>query len=174
MKRILFISTLLISINCFSQTNVSDILNKFKLGSKYEKSSDLKERFTDNDLVSFQYVGSETFKIGDVEITNINLLFYKNQLMVIELNIGNPYNKDDFDENEFNSVKGIMSAEIGVTTSVKKNSNPEIINEIEWKKNNINYNLKRLKYKSENLNSILGLILLRDIKLSDNFMANMK
>jgi len=174
MKKFLIISLFFTSINSFSQSNISDILDTFKLGSKYEKTNDLKERFTDNDLISCQYVGNETFKIGDVEITNINLMYYKNQLMVIEVNIGNPFNSDNFEDIEFTKVKENLNREIGITVTVKKNTNPEIINEVDWKKDNTNYNLKRLKYKSNDSDSILGLLLLRDIKLSENFMTNMK
>ena len=174
MKQLLIITTLFISLNGFSQSNVSDILNKFKLGSKYEKTTDLKERFAENDIISCQYIGSDRFTIEGVAIANINLMFYKNQLMVIEINIGNPFIKDDFDENEFTKVTDAINKDTGVKSTVKSSSSPEILKELNWKKENVNYNLKRLKYKHEGSDKILGLLLITDIKISDSFMATMK
>lgn len=174
MKKLVFIIPLLISSISFSQSNVSDLLNQFKLGSTYVKTSDLKERFAENDLISCQYIGNDFFKIDGVDIANINLMFYKNQLMVIEINLGNPFTKDDFDENEWTRVTTAITKETGVKAIEKTSSSIEIIKEVQWKKENVNYNLKRLKFKHEGSDKILGLLLITDIKISDQFMANMK
>ncbi|UOX33035.1 hypothetical protein LXD69_13430 [Flavobacterium sediminilitoris] len=94
--------------------------------------------------------------------------------MAIEINFGNPLTKDSFETTEFEKVRENLIAELGKFNYEKNNSNPQVINEIDWKKENVNFNLKRLNYKYENVDYILGLFLLRDIKLSEKFMANLK
>jgi hypothetical protein len=172
-KSILFI-TMLISINCVCQTKTSDILDKFKFGSSYENSTELEERSKKDGIISYTYIGSEIFKIGTIEINNINLVYFENKLMAIEINFGNPLTKDSFETTEFEKVRESLIAELGKFNYEKNNSNPQVINEIDWKKENVNFNLKRLNYKYENVDYILGLFLLRDIKLSEKFMANLK
>ena len=90
--------------------------------------------------------------------------------MAIEINFGNPYTNDNFDQNEFLNVKNSLINELGKVNFEKNNPNPQIIVELDWKKEVNNINLKRVKFE----NNTLGLILIRDIKLSENFMANLK
>lgn len=170
MKNILFISYLFFSINCISQTSASEIINNFKLGQTFEIKTDFEKQSEKNGLTSFTYVGSTNFKIGDIEINNINLVVYNNKLMAIEINFGNPNSKDNFDQEEFLNVKEALTTEFGKMNFEKNNPNPQVISEQDWKKELTNLNLKRVKFQE----SILGLLLIRDIKLSENFMANLK
>ena len=94
--------------------------------------------------------------------------------MAIEINFGNPLTKDSFETVEFEKVRESLIEEIGKFNYEKNNLNPQVINEIDWKNKGVNFNLKRLYYKYENVDYILGLFLLRDIKLSEKFMAELK
>ena len=97
-KSILFI-TILISINCFSQNKITDILNDFKPGSSYENSQELEEIITNkkDGLKMYDYVGNKILKIEDIDVNNIRLGYYENKLMTIEINFGDILSKDSFE-----------------------------------------------------------------------------
>ena len=170
MKNILLVVYLFLSINCISQTSTSEIINNFKLGQTFEFNTNFQKQSEKDGLTSYTYIGSINFKIGDIEINNINLVVYNSKLMAIEINFGNPYNKDNFDQEEFLNVREALANEYGKVNFEKNNPNPQVILELDWKKELTNLNLKRVKFQE----SILGLLLIRDIKLSENFMANLK
>ena len=174
-KSILFI-TILISINCFSQNKITDILNDFKPGSSYENSQELEEIFTNkkDGLKMYDYVGNKILKIENIDVNNIRLGYFENKLMTVEINFGDILSKDSFETSEFNKVKESLTLSLGKSNYEKSNPNPQIINEIDWTKLNININLKRLNYKYENSNYILGYILITENKISEKFMANLK
>ena len=174
MRKIILLTTMLISLNCICQTKTSDILEKFKFGSEFKNTTEFEERFIEDGLASYSYNGLEAFKIGSIEVNNINLVYFENKLMVIEVNFGNPSVKDNFELDEFNKVKESLMAEIGKNNFEKNNPNPTIINEIDWKKENTNLNLKRLNFEYEGENCVLGLLLIRDIEMSENFMLKLK
>ncbi|HBD26603.1 hypothetical protein [Flavobacterium sp.] len=170
MKKILLVAYIFLSINCFSQNNISNIIDNFKLGQNFELKTDFEKQNERNGLTTYSYIGNVVYKIGEIEINNINLVVYNNKLMAIEINFGNPYTNDNFDQNEFLNVKNSLLNELGKVNFEKNNPNPQIIVELDWKKELNNINLKRVNFE----NNTLGLILLRDIKLSENFMANLK
>ena len=58
MRKSILLLTMLISINCISQTKTSDILDKFKFGSNYENSIELEERSKKDGINSYTYVGN--------------------------------------------------------------------------------------------------------------------
>ncbi len=170
MKKILLVAYIFLSINCFSQNNISNIIGNFKLGQTFELKTDFEKQNERNGLTTYSYIGNVVYKIGEIEINNINLVVYNNKLMAIEINFGNPYTNDNFEQNEFLNVKNSLVNELGKVNFEKNNPNPQIIVELDWKKEVNNINLKRVNFE----NNTLGLILVRDIKLSENFMANLK
>ena len=88
----------------------------------------------------------------------------------MEINFGNLNTNDDFDQEEFLSVKNSLVNELGKVNFEKNNPNPNFIVELNWIKGANNFNLKRVNFQ----NNTLGLILISDIKLSENFMASLK
>ena len=89
--------------------------------------------------------------------------------MAIEINFGNLYTKDNFDQNDFLNVKNSLINELGKVNFEKNNPNPQIIVELDWAKEINNIKNKNLIKSGQTilLNKPQDLYFIGD----DNFIA---
>jgi hypothetical protein len=173
MKRVFYFFLLISSISFSQNLNNLDLKNgfkHFKLGSSpsmnknIERNQGKEDRMYKNNpnIKCYDYIGTDTQSIFNVEIESIFLTFYKNKLMGIFVSFGRPGN--DFEKKDYDYVFYSLENAYGKNWEKGESNSSDFLNGVIWSGNKVTLELSRNDHSIKNY--ISGYIYVFDNKLS--------
>jgi len=157
-KQFLLFIALLLSTNLISQS-VDDLDAKygfkhFKLKSSpveyMEELEEIESWFSSQYqyMSTYKYKGNQISQVGGVDIGQIELTFYKDELQMISIDFGDSFKKE-FTESEFDLLLYSLEKLYGQPYNIRKDSGGRDIKILEgrvWKGGKVNLELMRIQH----------------------------
>lgn len=154
MRNFQFIVLLFFTSLVFSQST-TDLDNKngfrhFKFGTSTSKIKgiDINEKQYSNNpyITSYMYNTNDIKYIVNVEIEDVKLHFFKDQLFMISLNFGDYDTKTDFSIKDYNTLLSWLEQSFGTKWLKPENSDGTITNGAIWEGDKVTLELIRINY----------------------------